>query len=202
MSLTLEQIDILQELVNIGVGQAASILNEMLGSPICLNIPNLQSLSLQQLQTELESRFESDLISTVQLGFEGFFSGSAELIFPTESASTLVSLLTGEKPGTPDLEAVKIGTLLEVGNIVLNGVVGTVSNLFSRRLDYSLPTYAENRVSQLLKARNLKQDVNIILAHTHFIIEKLQINGEVLLIFKVGSFDALLDAIALELESE
>uniref|UniRef100_A0ACD5GZE0 Uncharacterized protein n=1 Tax=Desertifilum tharense IPPAS B-1220 TaxID=1781255 RepID=A0ACD5GZE0_9CYAN len=52
------------------------------------------------------------------------------MIFPTESASTLVSLLTGEKPGTPDLEAVKIGTLLEVGNIVLNGVVGTVSNLF------------------------------------------------------------------------
>ncbi|MBD2312517.1 chemotaxis protein CheC [Desertifilum sp. FACHB-1129] len=202
MSLTLEQIDILQELVNIGVGQAASILNEMLGSPICLNIPDLQSLSLTQLQTELESRFESDLISTVQLGFEGFFSGSAELIFPTESASTLVSLLTGEKPGTPDLEAVKIGTLLEVGNIVLNGVVGTVSNLFSRRLDYSLPTYAEDRVSQLLKARNLKQDVNIILAHTHFIIEKLQINGEVLLIFKVGSFDALLDALALELESE
>ncbi|MDK3155446.1 hypothetical protein QPK87_02450 [Kamptonema cortianum] len=124
------------------------------------------------------------------------------MIFPTESASTLVSLLTGEKPGTPDLEAVKIGTLLEVGNIVLNGVVGTVSNLFSRRLDYSLPTYAEDRVSQLLKARNLKQDVNIILAHTHFIIEKLQINGEVLLIFKVGSFDALLDALALELESE
>nr|WP_242040198.1 MULTISPECIES: chemotaxis protein CheC [unclassified Desertifilum] len=200
--MTLEQIDILQELVNIGVGQAASILNEMLGSPICLNIPDLQSLSLTQLQTELESRFESDLISTVQLGFEGFFSGSAELIFPTESASTLVSLLTGEKPGTPDLEAVKIGTLLEVGNIVLNGVVGTVSNLFSRRLDYSLPTYAEDRVSQLLKARNLKQDVNIILAHTHFIIEKLQINGEVLLIFKVGSFDALLDALALELESE
>uniref|UniRef100_A0ACD5GZW4 Chemotaxis protein CheC n=1 Tax=Desertifilum tharense IPPAS B-1220 TaxID=1781255 RepID=A0ACD5GZW4_9CYAN len=73
MSLTLEQIDILQELVNIGVGQAASILNEMLGSPICLNIPDLQSLSLTQLQTELESRFESDLISTVQLGFEGFF---------------------------------------------------------------------------------------------------------------------------------
>ncbi|MDK3155445.1 chemotaxis protein CheC [Kamptonema cortianum] len=75
MSLTLEQIDILQELVNIGVGQAASILNEMLGSPICLNIPDLQSLSLTQLQTELESRFESDLISTVQLGFEGFFFG-------------------------------------------------------------------------------------------------------------------------------
>lgn len=202
MNLTLEQIDTIKELVNIGVGRAASVLNEMIGSPICLNIPNLQSLSASQLQAQLESQFDCDVISVVQLDFKGFFSGSAELIFPSDSASILVSLLTGEEPGTPDLDAVKIGTLLEVGNIVLNGVMGAISNVFSQHLDYSLPIYVEDRVSRLIQARHLDFDVNIILAHTQFLIEKLHLNGEVILIFKVGSFDALLDANALDFEPE
>lgn len=202
MNLTLEQIDTIKELVNIGVGRAASVLNEMIGSPIRLNIPNLQFLSVSQLQAKLESQFNCDVISVVQLNFNGFFSGSAELIFPSDSASTLVSLLTGEEPGTSDLDAVKIGTLLEVGNIVLNGVMGAISNVFSQHLDYSLPIYVEDRVSRLIQARHLEFDVSIILAHTHFLIEKLHLNGEVILIFKVGSFDVLLDANALDFEPE
>ncbi|MGL4619165.1 MAG: hypothetical protein ACRCZS_08915, partial [Chroococcidiopsis sp.] len=117
--LTEDQIDALKELINIGVGRAASLLNEMVGFPIRLEIPFIQVFAVEDLQQELIARFNKNYLATVRLGFTGSINGSAELVFPTESASTLVSVLTGEDLGSPDLDAVKIGTLTEVGNIVI-----------------------------------------------------------------------------------
>ena len=195
MQLTEEQLDILQELVNIGVGRAAGVLNEMIGSPICLRIPYIQLLSPDELLSDLEIRFDGDLLSTVSLNFSGSFAGTAELVFPTESASTLVAILTGESPDTPDLDAVKIGTLLEIGNIVLNGIMGSLSNMLKNHLEYSLPSYKEGRLGYLLSSKQLENNASVMLAHTRFAIEKLQIAGNIILIFKVGSFDAMLRAI-------
>ncbi|MFB2973432.1 chemotaxis protein CheC [Aerosakkonema sp. BLCC-F183] len=202
MNLTVDQIDILQELVNIGVGRAAGVLNEMIGSPICLRIPYIKLLSPPELCPELKKRFNGDLLSTVRLNFSGAFSGTAELIFPTESASTLVEVLTDEVVGTPDLDSVKIGTLLEVGNIVLNGVMGSLSNVLAQHLEYSLPTYLEGMVDRLLMSKELDANASVFLAHTRFTIEQLQIAGDIILIFKVGSFDAMLKAIELAFESD
>ena len=195
MQLTNEQLDTLQELVNIGVGRSAGVLNEMIGSPICLRIPYIKLLSPEQLPSELEKCFDGDLLSTVSLNFSGSFSGTAELIFPTESASTLVSVITGENPDPLDLDTVKIGTLLEVGNIVLNGIMGSLSNMLKNHLEYSLPSYTEGKLGNLFSAKQLENNASVMLAHTRFAIEQLQIAGNIILIFKVGSFDAMLRAI-------
>lgn len=193
--LTLNQIDALQELVNIGVGRAAGVLNDMIGCPIRLHIPYVKLLSLPELKPELERRFDGETLAVVRLNFTGSFAGTSELIFPKESASNLVAVLTGEKPGTPDLDSVKIGTLLEVGNIVLNGVMGSLSNALIQRLEYSLPTYGEGKVDSLLITKQIDSSASVLLAHTSFLIEYLQVSGDVILIFKVGSLEVLLEAI-------
>ncbi|MGA9378055.1 MAG: chemotaxis protein CheC [Phormidium sp.] len=197
MNLTLSHIDALQELVNIGVGRAAGVLNDMLDSPIRLHIPEVRLLSPEELKLELKSQFDDSLLATVQLSFSGTFSGTAELVFPTESAANLVSVLTGEAPGTPDLDVVKIGALLEVGNIVLNGIMGSLSNALIEHLDYSLPAYNESKVSNFPIFADINENTRILLARTCFIIEQLQIAGDIVLMFAVGSLDALLKAIDL-----
>ncbi|MBD1938849.1 chemotaxis protein CheC [Microcoleus sp. FACHB-68] len=195
MNLTANQIDALQELVNIGVGQAAGVLNEMIDSHIRLQIPFVKILSPIELQQQLESQVNGEQISSVGLGFTGSFSGLAQLVFPADSADMLVAMLTGEELGTPDLDSVKIGTLSEVGNIVINGVMGSISNVLEQRLDYSLPSYTEGTVELLVTSGNLAPKAVVLLAQTRFSIERLHIEGDVILIFNVGSFDALLAAI-------
>ena len=195
MNLTANQIDALQELVNIGVGQAAGVLNEMIDSHIRLQIPFVKILSPVELQQQLEDRVNGERISSVGLGFTGSFSGLAQLVFPTDSANLLVAMLTGEELGTPDLDSVKIGTLSEVGNIVINGVMGSISNVLEQRLDYSLPNYTEGTVELLLTAGSVTSKAVVLMAQTRFSIERLHIEGDVILIFNVGSFDALLAAI-------
>ncbi|MBZ8180360.1 MAG: chemotaxis protein CheC [Oscillatoria sp. PMC 1051.18] len=199
MNLTADQIDAIQELVNIGVGRAASVLNEMLEASIRLQVPYIKVKSPLELETEMENRLGLEQIAAVRQDFSGSFSGIAELVFPTDSASMLAAILTGEEPGTPDLDAVKISTLSEVGNILINSVIGSIGNLINQNLDYDLPIYIEDTVKNLLHASQSDHQNTILLAQTHFAIEQYQIRGDIILIFEVGSFDLLMNAIASEI---
>lgn len=198
--LSADQLDALQEFINIGVGRAASILNEMTDCPILLKIPVIEVFEIAQLQQKLEEHFNDGCFSTVRLGFAGQFSGTAELVFPKESASTLISVLTGEALDSPDLDAVKIGTLSEVGNIMINGVMGSISNLLSQHLRYAIPIYLEDTIQNLLlHSRRGHNGTIFLLAQTRFEIKQLEIIGDIILIFEVSSFDALIEAIDREL---
>ncbi|MFN6484900.1 MULTISPECIES: chemotaxis protein CheX [unclassified Nostoc] len=192
MNVTAEELDALQELINIGVGRAASLLNEMVDSHIRLKIPVVKVLTAADAYKELTTRFHDQTLAAVKLRFTGSFYGTASLIFPTDSASTLVAVLTGEDPSA-DLDAVKIGTLSEIGNIVINGVMGSLSNVLKKHLNYTLPVYLEDTLENLLLSA-YESDSKILLAQASFTIERLEIIGDIILIFLVGTFDALITA--------
>ncbi len=194
MNPTSQQIDALKELINIGVGRGASVLNSMVNSHINLQVPFINILSLDELRSEIES-LGGDQLAAVGLKFKGNFSGTAELIFPTESASKLVTVLSGEDPGPSDLDTVRAGTLCEVGNIVLNGVMGSIGNILQLRLSYTVPTYMERGMENLTLSEDTGSDRAILLARTRFAAEELEIEGDVVLLFDVGGFGALLDAV-------
>ncbi|MCC5620868.1 chemotaxis protein CheC [Nostoc sp. CHAB 5715] len=198
MNVTAEELDALQELINIGVGRAASLLNEMLDSYIRLKIPVVKVLTANEAYQELTKRFHDDTLASVKLRFTGSFYGTASLIFPPDSASTLVAVLTGEDPSA-DLDAVKIGTLSEIGNIVINGVMGSLTNVLRRHVNYTLPVYLEDTLENLLLSA-YESDSKILLAQASFTIERLEIIGDIILIFLVGTFDALISAMKDEVE--
>jgi len=195
MKLTVEQIDALKELINIGVGKAASVLSEMVRCHIRLQVPFIKILLPAELKSEMEElgRYR---VAAVRLGFKGPFSGSAALVFPPDSASKLVAVLTGEESGTHDLDSVRVGTLSEVGNIVINGVMGSISNVLKQSINYSLPNYIEDNIDNLLTLGKHDPNATVLLARTRFTIEQLYIEGDIILIFEVGSFDSLLAAIS------
>ncbi len=188
------QLDALSELINIGVGHAAGTLNQMVGARIQLQVPTIKVLHLSVLGSELGTTPEQHL-SFVRQPFSGFIQGTAALVFPPESAANLVAALTGEAQGSSELDAVRGGTLSEVGNIVINGVMGTLANLLNVRLSYGLPSYSDDRLQHLFSGARADADPMVVLAHTRFSIEDLDIQGNILLICEVRSFDTLLSAI-------
>lgn len=195
MILTLHHLDALQELINIGVGQAAAILNDMLDSHITLQVPVLKLLAPAEICQEMEQSLYQERVSAVRVAFAGLFSGETLLVFPTESAAKLVAVLTSDESEATDLNAIKIGTLTEVGNIVINSVMGSISNLLGQSLRYTVPIYREEPVRQLLPNLDLAKQPHILLAKTHFCSNQLNISGDILLIFQVGSLDRLLTAL-------
>lgn len=189
MPLTSLQLDILQELINIGVGRAAGMLNQMVNTHIQLQVPVLRVLTPGQLADMYATRPNS-VFSAVQLSFTGEFAGISALIFPPESASKLVHVVLG-KESMPEGDSMRTATLQEVGNIVLNGVMGSIANILREPLRYSPPDYLEADIASIIG-----QDKGMVLvASTQFSMKDHLIDGEVLIIFSLSSFDSLLGAI-------
>lgn len=194
MKLTDDQLDALGEIINIGVGKGASTLNQMLGSQIRIQVPHIETMSLKELENQAQELGPKE-VSTVNLNFEGSLTGNAMLAFPPQSAQNLVSALTGEEPGSPELDSVTVDTLSEVGNIIINSVMGSITNFFSQRLNYSVPHYNKDAFHNLVGSHIASPEYSIILAKAHFSIEDLEVDGDFVLIFGVGSLESLLEAI-------
>lgn len=197
MKITPLQLDAFKELVNIGVGRAAAALNEMLESPIILEVPEVSMISFEDLNSQAgdDSTDPERSFSCVQLGFHGSFSGMAALVFPPDSAAKLVASLTGEEPETPGLNGVMAGTLSEVGNIVINCVIGTIGNIIDKPFDFTLPNFVQGRLQDLVGMVPGVIPKRILLVRTHFAVQDKHVEGNILLVFEAASFDVLLMAI-------
>ncbi len=187
------QLDALKEMIGVGVGKAAGMLNEMLESHIELNVPSLSILKLNDfMSNDFLTTFGEGKLASVSLGFQGSFSGNSILVFPEESATKLVAALTGEEPDSDSMDDVTAGTLNELGNIVINGVMGSISNYLTTQIDYALPTYLEGEISELLKLEDLSKDTTIMLVETTFMVQNLQVSGSIFIVFEFGSLGDIL----------
>ena len=178
-------INTLMNLIGIGIEQAAETLNELTDCPIEFQTPKVQTTNTELLQEQLHERFGTEPICAAQLPFSGGFSGTAQLFFPTDSAQTLTAALTGEEPESPDFDQAIEEMLTEVGNIVLNCIMGTMSNAMTQTLSFSVPSYIEDTIDNLLRSQFLSPQSTILLAQAFFQIEELQVAGDIILFFKV-----------------
>jgi len=193
MQITPEQKDALTELINIGVGHAASTLNFLINHKIRLSVPEIEIKSLHAIQSAPPVH---DDISAVSMNFHGDFDGNASLVFPLESARILVGVLTGEAADSAELDDLRSGTLAEVGNILLNGVMGSLSNMLASTLEYSVPNYQEGSLSQMLGHQKAEA---VLMARATFYIDELCITGNILLFFEIESFQTLLQTLDAEM---
>ena len=191
--LTLPQLDLLQELINIGVGHAASTLNQMSGQHVHLHAPEVTVKSIEEMLSGTDIDVTRQVMA-IKLTFGGKFSGMASLMFPPESANKLIAIILGEEPVAEDMDMMRVGVLQEVGNIVLNGVMGSIGNLLTEHIDYLPPDYYETSIGDLLIS-DRKDDDMLLLARTNFYLENRLIQGDILIMFRLNTFDNLLDAL-------
>ncbi len=191
------QLDFLTEMINIGIGRGANVLNTMLKSHIQLRVPSIKILTSAELIKELNFH-KGEKLSAVNLEFDGNISGNAELIFPSESASSLVTIFTGGSDEQPQMDETRAGALCEIGNVVLNAVMGSISNMLKLNFNYTVPNYLEGLISALFSDEYIDSVPAILLARTRFNVQEMEIEGDIVLLFKMGSFDRLLAAIEKE----
>ncbi|MCP5052855.1 MAG: chemotaxis protein CheC [bacterium] len=197
LTLTEMQLDALTEIVNIGVGRAANSLSDIIGEHIHLKVPGVEIFSLDKLPQVL-STFDQVKHSSVLQAFQGDFTGTSALVFPPESAVRLVTVLTDSETDSPSLDAVSSGTLIEIGNIVINAILGTMGNMLESNFIFSLPEYREiKNIKEILASNDSVNDLKkkegfIMLAEANFNISSLEIQGFIFILFKLDSVKTLI----------
>lgn len=190
MEISEEVLDGIRELVTIGVGHSAGMLNDLTNAHVTLTVPevHIYEITPETMLTVSNLGMISDDTSQILLSFTGECSGSLSLIIPHKSAINLVILLTGEDSSPDEMDALRVETLLEVGNIIISSVMSSFSILLSSRLLFKFPSYYIGK--GLIEGQMSKTKPEIaILAKTQFEVQKKTIEGNILFLLTSSSFE-------------
>jgi Chemotaxis protein CheC, inhibitor of MCP methylation len=196
------QRDALAEIFNIAIGRAASVLSDMTNRKIELSVTEVDLL----LGNKIDVTFLNSCVgicsghimsSSVKFGDE--YTGKAFLLFPASQAKILVNLCLDQMEpddsfvvDEKELLDTDFDVMKEIGNIILNSVIGGLANLLVTKLTYSLPEVETFFVSSENQVAVLQNNIYLLTLKTLFSIANTQLRGAILIIMGMDSIDQLI----------
>lgn len=194
-----DQTDAIQEIVNIGMGTAASSLARTLDTFVCLPVPRVRIVrSSDVIAAVSELTGVSSKLTAVRPGFTSGFRGEALVIFGAGSAEDLRSHLgyEGELAKT-DVEEI----LLEISNILVGACLGGIADQLSYHLSFSAPSFIAHNatIESLLAPQRITWD-HSLLVEVNFRLVDQEFVAHILLFWPEDSAEVLRRAIDALLE--
>jgi chemotaxis protein CheC len=96
--ITVEETDLLQEIMNIAFGRAASDLAELVDIFVVLNVPQIKLLKAFDLPAYINKEimnYDKDRVSVVEQNFWGKFKGNAFMVYPPGTGKNIFYLYDG-----------------------------------------------------------------------------------------------------------
>jgi len=192
------QKDILTEQVNIFVGKAASYLSEMIERRINLSIPNIYLIDPDQKDVDIKSNNLHGHVMSSGISFGDSITGKAQLMFPTNKVKKLVALCMGEEfydssDEEPDFLDNDLDVIKEIGNIILNSVVGGFSNFLGIKVTYDIPEI------DIIEAEDInieKEDqYALLIMDLQFNVSGTDIDGMIMCYLNLDSIKTLVEKI-------
>lgn len=194
--------DILKELFNMSVGRAASLLSEITNRRILLNVPDVVFVDLNKTgfnTNEYIPKTKDGTLMASSISFEKNMTGKANLIFPAEKMRTFINLCINndEQVDTDETNFtdVDFDVIKEIGNIILNSIVGEVGNYLNIELNYSLPEVKIFNLKEFEKDIGNTEFKHILVLYITFIIDDAEIEGAILVDFSLKSLNTLISKI-------
>jgi len=182
--------DALTELVNIGVGRAATSLRKMVGKHILLSVPAIEVVTLAAASRLLVER-ETDKLVAIRQEFSGLFSGRALLIFPESNSLDLVRAVVSSHLSVAELVELERDALAETGNIILNGCLGSMANMLHEPLVMSLPEVLYGDGNYLFHTDHDASEGMVLFLYINFVVQERNIRGYIAMTMDLPSMVAL-----------
>ena len=197
--LTSEQSGKLTEIINAGVVRAGSVLSELVGRRVRMQVPLVGVADFTDLHACLGIENDVQLVSVCQQ-FHGTMDGYALLLLSRDNGNALTQRLNGNKIEPAAMDTERSETLVEIGNILTNNVLGTISNAVGHRFEYQVPIYREGSLPEIIGFSSCEASCSVGDSHTlyaraNFDFEEERVIGCVLILLTTGAFDRLLKLI-------
>jgi chemotaxis protein CheC len=193
MELTYTQRDALTELINIGYGRAAGALSELTGYRITLEVPRLGMHPIDEIAPQLTRMVTGEVASVTQV-FSGPLSGNALLLLDEKAAVMLSELLTDDVSPSGAFDSGAREIITEVGNILLNALLGVFGNLLQVQVSFAVPRLRVDSIDSVLQSITV-QDEELqyaLMIHTRFRLRANNVTGYLIIILGITSLDRML----------
>ena len=193
-TLTELQQDALVEAFNIGIGQAAASLSDIVREPVRLSVLSVQFVQFQAACQQLSSG-SAARICAVSQRFSGSFEATGLLIFPERQSLEVVRLMLNESLSLQELTDLEQDAMSEIGNILLNACTSAVAEFFASRLTSSLPQYSLGSPQDILQPHAQEATDAVMLLHIDMLLEKRQLNGMIAFMLNGVAMEQLVDQV-------
>ena len=154
-----------------------------------LSVPKVSVVTRLQLVTELENQ-GCERLCAVRQGYAGIFETDAVLMFPVDQSLLLVQMMVGSDVPLEQLGEMEKDALAEVGNILLNGVVGSMADLLHMQFEGSLPEVEQGSAAQVLGFDTNLTD-KVLNLEVEFDIASHEIKGFIAFMLDIKSMNLL-----------
>ncbi|WP_313342008.1 chemotaxis protein CheC [Sedimentibacter sp.] len=193
------ELDILRELFNISVGKASSLLSEIIDRKIILNVPDVKIINVENKEFNIQECLheKSDSLFMISsISFEYELKGKASLIFSAEKMRTFIDLCISNYETEDYFEIsfsdIDFDVIKEIGNIILNSVVGEVGNLLEIKLTYTLPEVKFYNGDEFFEDADYS---SVLILNITFLIENTKIEGAIFVHLSIDSLSDLMKKI-------
>ncbi len=199
-SLTTEQNEVLQEIVNIGMGKAGDSLARILKTFVELSIPRIKLINVNELNSETAYLVgDKAMVTGVRQAFFSYWRGEAVIVYDQNGCNELASLMgySGELNNQAELEL-----LLDVGNVLVGACINGISDLLGVELNFSPPSLiASNVPIERLFDLNKMTWSHTLLLEVNFGLENMRFKSHLLIMMSEETITILKQDVDKYLES-
>lgn len=143
-----DQLDLLREAANIGAGNAATALSELLGVRVRMRIPDVRVVPFHELPESVGGTEAA--VMAMYFRLQGDMGGSMYVLMQRETAQRFVGKLLSESSSDALDSEMECSALSEVGNIVAGTYLGALSDFAGVKLYPSVPYLAFDMAGAVL----------------------------------------------------
>lgn len=184
ITITEDEQDVLQELMNIAYGDATAVVAEMLEAFATLGIPKIKVMQTQKLLEEFSNKKDSSYYFSTQ-AFIGEFSGETAFFINEESANNLSKHL--ELENNEDLN----DAILELTNVLTSSLTTRLAQEMDTEVSFALPNINKIPLSQINEVSSFKHYSQVIVIETELNFKDQKINADIFILTKDGSIEWL-----------
>ena len=171
------ELDALCEVANIGCGHAATVLSQMIGTSIMIDVP---MLTLEPASEVARYVAKSDQrVVALSMRIMGDLSGETSFVMREGNALVLCDLLLGRPSGSGGLsDPMEQSSLMEAGNVMASGFLNALSVFLNRCLLPSPPKIFYGPVGDLHLSPPADEDGRVLVATTNFRFEDATLSAQ------------------------
>jgi chemotaxis protein CheC len=200
LKMSAAQLDALREIGNVGAGNSATALSQIINHKIDMNVPEVSVVPLGDVPDLVGG--PDAMVVGVFLRVYGEAPGNILFLLPRDSAFYLVDTLMGKSHGdTKVLDFMDESALMEVGNILAGAYLNALFNFTKLSLLPSIPALAVDMAGAILSVVLVQlgqMGDHALVIETEFLAEDNGIKGHFFLVPDPGSLEIILSAVGVE----
>lgn len=200
LNLSEDQLDALREIGNVGAGNSATALSQIISRKIDMSVPKVAIMPLGDVPDVVGG--PDAMVVGVFLRVYGLAPGSVLFLLPRDSAFYLIDMLMGKERGsTKNLDFMDESALMEIGNILAGSYLNALSHFTKLTLLPSIPALALDMAGAILSVVLVQlgqMGDHALVIETEFLSEDDGIRGHFFLIPDPGSLNTILTAVGVK----